>query len=417
MPSIETFLLASSLLSLRQAAEQVMSMLKHARTLVMRRQARRDRRRLYWPRKINWNRFLRSGGEQDVMTLPENARKEVRTGTDKQEHKGNKPKHKEHDDDSHSESEDTSPVRRDEEANPRAHPTAQVSTPTTQEPKAPMPDRKPSHPKKYSLLWWRAQSADFMESVANSEHSAYALKLTIAVMLVSWIAFYGPLNGWFNSMRVVWAPLQLVLVFEVAIGSSLWIFFIRAFGVIFGCVWGYASFEIGRGNLVALVVILVIGIIPSAYVQLGTPYVKAGMISIVSMCIVALCTLPRYSHYHPALTPFISHRQHGIPSMGELCQTPRRLPHRRHSRPNSRSNPLPRPRPRPAGRVSLLLRQPHSPHARSPCHGLRVALQGHSHPLKETPRPLPSRQPKGPKLPIRSRDLPPLLSLRTPPKG
>ncbi|KAB5577727.1 hypothetical protein GE09DRAFT_529592 [Coniochaeta sp. 2T2.1] len=315
MPSIETFLLASSLLSLRQAAEQIMTMLKHARKLVMRRQARRDRRRLYWPRKINWNRFLRSGGEQDVMTLPENARKEVRTGKDnkkdnKKDSKDSKPKHKEHESDSSdSDSDDAGPVRRDEEANPLANPASQVSTPSTHEPKAPLPDRKPQQRKKYSALWWRGQTAEFMESVAHSEHFAYAIKLTTAVMLVSWIAFYGPLNGWFNSMRVVWAPLQLVLVFEVAIGSSLWIFFVRAFGVIFGCLWGYASYEIGGHNLVALVVILVIGIIPSAYVQLGTPYVKAGMISIVSMCIVALSTVggtsPAWENFVKRLVAFL----------------------------------------------------------------------------------------------------------------
>jgi hypothetical protein len=293
MPSIETFLLASSLLSLRQAAEQVMQMLKHARTLVARRQARRDRRRLYWPRKINWDRFLRSGGEQDVMTLPENARKEARTGKDsresihKEESNGNG---------SDSESEEASrPRSRDEEANP-SHATRHAPSPSSySEAKEPKANTRKAQPSRYSPMWLRARSADFIESIAHSEHFAYALKLTTAVMLVSWMAFYAPMNGWYNSMRVVWAPLQLVLVFEVAIGSSFWIFFVRAFGVIFGCIWGYASFEIGRGNLVALVVILVVGIIPSAYVQLGTPYVKAGMISIVSMCIVALCTSPRHS--------------------------------------------------------------------------------------------------------------------------
>ncbi len=59
-------------------------------------------------------------------------------------------------------------------------------------------------------------------------------------------------------------------------------------GVIFGSVFGYLAFVIGKGNLFALVVWLVVGIVPSAYVQLGTGYVKAGMISVVSMTVVAL---------------------------------------------------------------------------------------------------------------------------------
>lgn len=288
MPSTETFLLASSLLSLRQAAEQIKQMLKHARTLVARRQARRDRRRLYWPRKINWNRFLKSGGEQDVLALPENARKEVRTGEDGKE---SEAKDRDNDNDDESDREEgVSHDRRDEESSLQ-HPLTHASSPSsTADAKKPKADTQRHKPSQRSLLWLRARIADILEGATHSEHFAYALKLTTAVMLVSWMAFYGPLNKWFNSMRVVWAPLQLVLVFEVAIGSSLWVFFVRAFGVIFGCIWGYASFEISRGNLVALVVVLVLGVIPSAYVQLGTPYVKAGMISIVSMCVVALCT-------------------------------------------------------------------------------------------------------------------------------
>lgn len=33
-----------------------------------------------------------------------------------------------------------------------------------------------------------------------------------------------------------------------------------------------------------------IGLFPAAYVQLGTKYPKAGMVGIVSMCVVALST-------------------------------------------------------------------------------------------------------------------------------
>lgn len=36
--------------------------------------------------------------------------------------------------------------------------------------------------------------------------------------------------------------------------------------------------------------ILVIGIVPSTYIQLGSKYVKAGMVSIISMCVVSLAT-------------------------------------------------------------------------------------------------------------------------------
>lgn len=54
--------------------------------------------------------------------------------------------------------------------------------------------------------------------------------------------------------------------------------------------WGFAAYEAGDGNRYVCVVVLVIGIIPSVYVQLGTKYIKAGMVSTISMCVVALAT-------------------------------------------------------------------------------------------------------------------------------
>jgi hypothetical protein len=80
MPRMETFLISSFLLNLRQAALHTLEMLNHSREIVEKRQARHDRRRLYAPR-INWRKWLTSGGEEDMFALPANARKEARTGT------------------------------------------------------------------------------------------------------------------------------------------------------------------------------------------------------------------------------------------------------------------------------------------------------------------------------------------------
>ncbi len=107
-------------------------------------------------------------------------------------------------------------------------------------------------------------TANLIESTQQSEHLGYALKLAIAVFLASFPPSMRPWNGWYSSSRASWAALQVVLVFEVVIGSSFWIFVVRAAGVVFGCFWGYIAYEIGRGTLPALVVILVFGIIPSA---------------------------------------------------------------------------------------------------------------------------------------------------------
>lgn len=71
-------------------------------------------------------------------------------------------------------------------------------------------------------------------------------------------------------------------------GTSFQGFFLRVFGVIFGCVVGFLAYEIGQGNRIVGVVVLVFGIIPSSYIHLGTPYVKTGIISMVSMSVVGL---------------------------------------------------------------------------------------------------------------------------------
>lgn len=77
-------------------------------------------------------------------------------------------------------------------------------------------------------------------------------------------------------------------------------FFLRAIGTTLGCFWGWAAWESRHGNRIVCAVMICIGLIPAAYVQLGTKYPKAGMVGIVSMCVVALTTeletVPGRSH-------------------------------------------------------------------------------------------------------------------------
>jgi len=160
----------------------------------------------------------------------------------------------------------------------------------------------------------RGAAADTLEWAFDSEDLVYAFKITTAVFLVSFPALIAPWNSWYGHARGVWAPLQLVLVFEVAIGASFFVFMLRAAGVIFGCVVGYLAFVIGNGNPVVLAVIIALGTIPSAYVQVGTPYVKAGMISVVSMTVVALGKWPLQQRAaSPMLTAAATVNRSGTP--------------------------------------------------------------------------------------------------------
>lgn len=274
MPRMEVFLISSFLLNLRQAAFHTLEMLRHSRLIVEKRQERHGRRRMHFP-NIKWRKWLISGGEEDGRSLPARGKKEARTGG------GNGTKANESDtlgkgsmlDRKNTErisqgSENTS-VKKDLGAGNR---------------KVPLKMNK--NPRRI-----RNTLADFLEYLSASEDVTYAFKLTIAAFIVIFPALLTKWNAWFVANRALWAALQLILVTEVAIGTSIWTFIIRAVGTTIGCLWGYAAYEIASGGRIVCVVILVIGVIPSVYVQLGSKYVKAGIVSIVSMCVVALGTL------------------------------------------------------------------------------------------------------------------------------
>ena len=89
---------------------------------------------------------------------------------------------------------------------------------------------------------------------------------------------------------LVWAPLIFVLVFENAVGSTIWIFIQRTIGTIVGSTLGYAAYESRHGNEFTMAVIIMLGSIPNYYIQLGTKYQKAGMVCTISMCVIALST-------------------------------------------------------------------------------------------------------------------------------
>ncbi|CCD46394.1 hypothetical protein BofuT4_P119440.1 [Botrytis cinerea T4] len=273
MPRMETFLISSFLLNLRQAALHTLGMLRHSRVLVERRQERHDRKRIYLP-QINWRKWLQSGGEADMLALPDSARKDARTGKKKDNDEG---------DAASIDSGETLLAKKDvESATPKKEPPTPSSKATDKTVK-----RKKKGTRMFRL---RNGLADVIEYLVGSDDISYAFKLTVAVFLVTWPAFLVQWNTWYSLNRGLWAALQLVLITEVAIGTSVMTFMLRAVGTTIGCVWGYAAFQARGGNRIVAVVMIVIGIIPSTYIQLGSKYIKAGMVTIISMSIVVLAT-------------------------------------------------------------------------------------------------------------------------------
>jgi hypothetical protein len=278
MPRMEIFLISSFLLNLKQAALRTLDMLKHSRDIVEKYQARNGRHSIYVPR-INWRKWLASGGEEDMLALPEAGRKQARSG--KVDNQGL-------DKDTSSTETKLSVKKTDLESRMLEEPrSSQLATSATQQ-----MTKKSTEPQKHTFIHTlRIGLADAIDYLSASDDFAYAVKLTFAVFLVTWPALVQSLNSWYSLNRGLWAALQLVLITEVAIGTSITTFMLRAVGTTIGCLWGYAAYNAGNGNRVVGVVMLAIGIIPSAYIQLNSPYVKAGMVSVISMCIVLLATV------------------------------------------------------------------------------------------------------------------------------
>lgn len=276
MPREEVFLMSSFLLNVRQAASHIESMLKHSRELVGRRQQRNGGRRIYAPH-IKWSNWLYTGGEEDEA-LPNSGRRDNR--------KGVSDRVEDDDDDIESLNSKQSLLahQRDLEKNPDTREVNKEAEKQEEKSWAQYPMRQ-GIPHSLRL---RGQAADAVEWIQHSEDLLYAMKLGFAVFLVLWPAFVASWNTWYSLNRGLWAALQLVLITEVSIGTSVWTFVLRGIGTTLGCLWGWAAVEARGGNPIVCAAIILLGLFPCAYVQLGTKYPKAGQVCMVSICVVAL---------------------------------------------------------------------------------------------------------------------------------
>ncbi|PTB70639.1 hypothetical protein BBK36DRAFT_1174993 [Trichoderma citrinoviride] len=299
MPRMESFLISSFLLAFRQSSTHILKMLRHARQLVEQRQRRHDKTRIWMPQYSSLRWWLRTTGELDSMVLPEGARKAARRGDLAGD---NPPKPESKDPVGVLDSEEQPRGRAsDEEAGSAAvsrAPGGLRKRNTSrrrqkQEKEKRLQSRRTDGGREYPNNWilkLRGKVADVFEWAQDSDDLFYALKLSFAVFLVSWPAFVPSWNAWYASVHGSWAPLQLIFIFEVAIGTSVVAFIIRLVGLVLGCTAGYVSFVIAGGSRAITVVVLAFTLLPAAYFHVATKYVKAGAAAIISMNVVAIAS-------------------------------------------------------------------------------------------------------------------------------
>lgn len=282
MPREEIFLVSSFYLNMRQASIHVCEMLEHSRYLVDECHKRRGRRRFYAPR-ISWRKWLYTGGGEDQLSTDSSSPYNFRR--------------------------DVSDERGDEANTTNLLEPSQSAAHSMKDPelgREHVPNSKPppkqktadegcklvsSEPPRIGITaCLREQLAETVEWLQHSNDVEYAFKVCVASFLTLWPAFVASWNEWYSLNRGLWAALQLVLITEPTLGSSWNTFVLRGFGTTFGCLWGWAAFEAGNGNRIVCAAMICIGTIPASYVIVGSRFVKAGIVTIVSITVVAMAT-------------------------------------------------------------------------------------------------------------------------------
>ena len=284
MPREEVFLISSFILNFRQAATHVLRMLRHCRVLVERREARRGRKRIYYP-QIDWRRWMTSGENEGGRPSEGGGGVTEKQPPESQTHEAED--HESEDDDT------TERLLRDHEDGPARLPFNRTMKRRDSNAHR-SPTRKRHRAQKAAgrgfFLQPREVLADTLDYLQTSDDVLYTLKLAIATFIVSFPALVPAWNQWYFRNRGIWAAFQLVYVFEVAIGSTITAFLVRAVGTITGCLWGWAAYESRNGDRAVTALLLAIGLVPCAYVQLTSKHFKAGQVAMISMTVVALAT-------------------------------------------------------------------------------------------------------------------------------
>lgn len=144
------------------------------------------------------------------------------------------------------------------------------------------------------LEWMPVKIHKFM--IKSKEHFRFGFQVVVALMLASFPMFIPKTRAWYISYRGTWIGFVCILCLEPSVGGTFWVFFLRGVGVIIGAAWGYLSYaaSIHNRNPYLETVITVFGAVPGFYFLLGSPYVKAAIIQIISIYVVILAAmLPR----------------------------------------------------------------------------------------------------------------------------
>lgn len=109
----------------------------------------------------------------------------------------------------------------------------------------------------------------FLHDLKKSRHIQFALKLAGGVTLLSMICFLEPdPHSWWNRMNGQWMVISYIWCLEGSTGDSIRISLCRLIGTILGGLLGFIAYEISRGNVYGLSVLLVLFEIPASILRM-----------------------------------------------------------------------------------------------------------------------------------------------------
>lgn len=124
----------------------------------------------------------------------------------------------------------------------------------------------------------------------SKAHFRFGFQVAIALILASFPMFIPKTRDWYIKYHGAWVGFVCILCMEPSVGGTFWSFFLRMLGVVIGSSWAYLSYAAGhhQSDPYLETVITAIGAAPGFYYFLGTPYVRAAIIGIISIYIVLL---------------------------------------------------------------------------------------------------------------------------------
>ncbi|ORE10224.1 hypothetical protein BCV72DRAFT_200109 [Rhizopus microsporus var. microsporus] len=116
----------------------------------------------------------------------------------------------------------------------------------------------------------------------------FALKMAVAVIVLSVPAFVPSSVDWYYNIRGQWAPMTVIAIMNPTSGGTLEASFWRIVGTVVGAMTGWAALEAGGGSPYLLGIFAVLLALPSFYIHLGSTYNKVGIVCLTTYEVVAL---------------------------------------------------------------------------------------------------------------------------------